>query len=104
MVSRADFTIVLLLLQGPLAMRFKESSLGLGGLNAYVSDYEQISDYCWHLQDYLLHSHDITDPVMEGIDDFDVLDVWDNVLCSPSSCFCLMVFRVSAVDGRSYVP
>jgi hypothetical protein len=47
---------------------------------------------------------------MEGIDDLDVLDVRDaisgiaetlNIIQRLSSCFCLMVFRVSVVDGHS---
>jgi hypothetical protein len=78
-VSRVDFPIVLLLLRGPLTLGLKKLSLGLRSLNAYVSDYEQISHYFWLLHGYFLHSLDITDSVMEGIDDFDVLDVRDSL-------------------------
>jgi hypothetical protein len=50
---------------------------------------------------------------MEGVDDLDVLDVRGGIpglqkrLIKSQilpSCFCLMVLRVSAVDGHSYVP
>jgi hypothetical protein len=33
----------------------------------------------WLLHGYLLYSLDIADPVMEGVDDLDVLDVRDSV-------------------------
>jgi hypothetical protein len=32
------------------------------------------------LRGYLLHSLNIVDPISDGIDDFNVLDVWDRVL------------------------
>jgi hypothetical protein len=74
-ISCIDLLIILLLLQGPLATRFKEPSLGLGGLNAYVSDCEKICHCFGLLHGDLLNSLNVTDPVMKGIDDFDVLDV-----------------------------
>jgi hypothetical protein len=39
-ISCVDFPIVLLLLRGHHATWLKEPSLGLGGLNAYISDYK----------------------------------------------------------------
>jgi hypothetical protein len=53
--------------------------LGLRGLNADVSNRKQIG-HCFQLfQGDLLHSLDVSDSIMESIDDFDVLDVWDSV-------------------------
>jgi hypothetical protein len=34
----------------------------------------------WLLHHDLLNSLDITHPITKGIDDFDVLDVWDSIL------------------------
>jgi hypothetical protein len=53
--------------------------LGFGGLYAYIGDCEQIDYRLGLLFGDLLHSLDITDPVVEGIDDLDILDVRDNV-------------------------
>jgi hypothetical protein len=78
--SRVDFLIIPLLLRGSPTSGLKESSPGLGGLNAYISDCEQIGHCFWLLHGYRLQSPNIVDPVSEGIDDFDVLDVWDRVL------------------------
>jgi hypothetical protein len=69
----------LLLLRGPHDTGLKEYSPGLGSLNAYVDDYEQIGHHFWLLHCYLLHSLDIANPITKGIDDFDVLDAWDSV-------------------------
>jgi hypothetical protein len=77
-VSHVNYPIILVLLPRPLATGLKESSLGLGGVNAYVSDYEQINHCFWLLHGYLLRGLDIADLIMEAIDDFDVLDVHDN--------------------------
>jgi hypothetical protein len=79
-VSCVDFPIVLFLLRGPLAVRLKNSIPGLGSLNTYVSNCEQIGHHFGLLHGDLLYSLDVTDSVMEGIDNFDVLDVWDSVL------------------------
>jgi hypothetical protein len=79
-VSCVDFPIVLFLLRGPLAVRLKNSILGLESLNTYVSNCEQIGHHFGILHGDLLYSLDVTDSVMEGIDNFDVLDVWDSVL------------------------
>jgi hypothetical protein len=75
-----DLPIVLLLLRVPLATWFKEPSLSLGGLNAYISDYKQISHCLGLLHGDFLDSLDIANPIMKAIDDFDVLDVRDSVL------------------------
>jgi hypothetical protein len=78
-IGRVDFSIVLLLLRGPLTSGLKESSLGLGSLVAYISDCEQIGHRFWLLHGYLLHNLDIANLITEGIDDFHVLDIWGSV-------------------------
>jgi hypothetical protein len=78
-VSCVDFLIILLLLRRPLAARLKKLSPSFGSLNAYVSDYEQISHRYGLLHDDLLHSLDAADSVVKGIDDLDVLDIRDSV-------------------------
>ncbi len=61
-------------------MGLKESSPGLGCLNAGVHDYEQIDHYLGFLHCDLFHGLDVANSVAEGVDDLDVLDVWDSVL------------------------
>jgi hypothetical protein len=78
-VSRVDFSIVLLLLRRPLATRLKKSSLGFETLNVYVSNYEQIDHHFGPLHGNLLHSLDVADSIMKGIDDLDVLDIRDGI-------------------------
>jgi hypothetical protein len=78
-VSHVDFSIVPLLLRGPLATRLKKLSLGFESLNAYVGDCEQISHHSWLLHNDLLHSLDVADTVTESISDLNVLDIWDSV-------------------------
>jgi hypothetical protein len=79
-ISCVDLTIVLLLLRGPLAPWFKEPCLGLKGLNAYVvSDCKQIGHHSGLIHGDLLNSLDITNLIVEGINDIDVLDVQDSV-------------------------
>jgi hypothetical protein len=78
-VSRVDFPVILLLLCRPLDMRLKKSSQGFRSLNAYVSDYEQIGHYFGFLHGYLLHSLEVPDSVVEGIDDLYVLNIRDSV-------------------------
>jgi hypothetical protein len=74
-----DLPIVLLLLRGPLATLFKELCSGLVGLDAHVSNCEQIA-YCLGLLHYnLLNSLDVTHSIMKSIDDLDVLDIRDSV-------------------------
>jgi hypothetical protein len=55
------------------------SSLGLRSLFAYICDCKQIGHSLGLLHGDLLHSPEITDPVAKGIDDLDVLDVWDDI-------------------------
>jgi hypothetical protein len=76
-VSHVDLEIILLL-RWHLAPRLKESSPGFGSLYAYVSECEQISHRLGLLHGYLLHNLDIANPVTEGIDDLNVLDVQNN--------------------------
>jgi hypothetical protein len=78
-ISRVNFSIILLLLCGQLAMRLKKSSLRFGNLNPCVSDCEQIGHHLGFLYGNLLHSLDIAYFVVEGIDDLGVLDIRDSV-------------------------
>jgi hypothetical protein len=78
-VCRVDFPVVLLLLHGPLATRLRESSLGFISLNAGVSGREQINHHLGLLHGDILHSLDVADSIVEGIDDLDVLDIRDRV-------------------------
>jgi hypothetical protein len=54
--------------------------LSLGGLNAHVSNYEQIGHSLGLLHCDLLNILDIAQPIVKDIDDLDVLDIWDSVL------------------------
>jgi hypothetical protein len=78
-VSHVDFPIILLLLRGPLVTRLKKLCLGFGSLNACVRDHEQIRHCFGLLHDDLLHILDVTDSVMKGVDDLDVLDIRDSI-------------------------
>jgi hypothetical protein len=78
LISCVDLLIILLP-QGPLATGLKESSLSLRSLYAYIYDCEQISHCLGLLHGDILHGLDITDPVVESIDDLNVLDVWDSI-------------------------
>jgi hypothetical protein len=63
----------------PLATRLQKSSSGFGSLYAYIGDRKQISHHFGLLHDYLFHSFDIADAIMEGVNDLDVLDVRDAI-------------------------
>jgi hypothetical protein len=65
--------------QWPLATRLQKSSPGFGMLYAYIGDREQINHRFGLLHGYLFHSFNITDAIMEDVNDFDVLDVWDAI-------------------------
>jgi hypothetical protein len=52
---------------------------GLRSLYTYIGDWEQIGYHLQLLLDNLLNNFDVTDPVMEGINDLDVLDIRDSV-------------------------
>jgi hypothetical protein len=78
-VSRVDFPVVLLLLHSPPATRLKKSRPDFRSLNACVSYCEQISHRLGLLHDDLPHGLDVADSITEGVDDLDVLDVWDSV-------------------------
>jgi hypothetical protein len=58
-------------------MRLQKSSPGFGSLYAYICDREQISHCFGLLHGYLFHSFDITDAIMKGVNNLDVLDVRD---------------------------
>jgi hypothetical protein len=60
-------------------MGLKQSRLGLRSLDAYICNYKYIGHHFWLLHGYLLHNLDITDPVTEGVDDLNVLDVRDSI-------------------------
>jgi hypothetical protein len=60
-------------------MRLQKSSPGFRSLYAYIGDHEQISHHFGLLHGYLLHCFDIADAITEGVNDLDVLDVWDVV-------------------------
>jgi hypothetical protein len=78
-VSRVDFLVILLLLHGPLTTRVKKSSPSFRSLNAYVSDYEQIGHHFRLLHCDLLRSLDVADSIVKGVDDLDILYIWDSV-------------------------
>jgi hypothetical protein len=78
-VSRVDFLVVPLLLRGPLTTRLKKSNPGFGSLNACVSDCEQIGHHFGLLHGDLLHSLNVADSVVEGVDYLNVLDIRDNI-------------------------
>jgi hypothetical protein len=78
-VSYVDFPAILLLLHRAHATRLKKSRLGFESLNAYISDCEQIGHHSWLIHGVLLHSLDVADSITEGINDLDVLDIWDSV-------------------------
>jgi hypothetical protein len=78
-IGHVDLLIVLLLLRGPLAVGLKESSPGLGCLDACVLNCEQIDHHLGFLHGDLLHGLDVADSIAEGVDDLDVMDVRDSV-------------------------
>jgi hypothetical protein len=105
--------LIVLLPWGPLALKFQKSSPGFGNLYAYIGDCEQIGHHLRLFHDDLLHSLDITDPVTEGVDDLDVLNIRDIISgvaetfdVVPKTLIMLLPdgFMASVVDGRSYVP
>jgi hypothetical protein len=93
-----------------LATRLQKFSPGFRSLYAYIGNREQISHRFGLLHGYLFLGFNIIDTITEGINNLDVLDVRDSIsgiaeildiIIETLSCFCLMVLRVSAVDGRS---
>jgi hypothetical protein len=78
-ISCVDFLIVLLLLRWPFDTGLKKSSPSLRSFNAYASDCKQIDHYSGLLHGDLLRSLDVTNSIMESIDDLDVLNVRDGV-------------------------
>jgi hypothetical protein len=79
-IRYVDLPIFLLLLfLGPLVTWIKELSLGLWSLDANVCDSQQIGHQFGLLHGDLLDNLDIADPITEGINDLDVLDVQNSV-------------------------
>jgi hypothetical protein len=106
-VSHVDFPVVLLLLRGPLATRFKKSSLGFESLNAYVNDCEHIDHHFGLLHGDLLHNLDAANSVVEGFGDFDVLDIQDSVSdvaemfqVVPEALIILMLDGLQSLNSR----
>jgi hypothetical protein len=60
-------------------MGLKESSPGLGCLNACVYDCEQINHHLGFLHSDLLCGLDVTNFIVESVDDLNVSDVRDSV-------------------------
>jgi hypothetical protein len=54
-------------------------SPGFESLYAYIADREQVSHHFGLLHGYLFHHFNITDAITEGVNDLDVLDVWDAI-------------------------
>jgi hypothetical protein len=52
-------------------------SPGFESLYAYIGDREQVSHHFGLLHGYLFHHFNIGDAITEGVNDLDVLDVWD---------------------------
>jgi hypothetical protein len=78
-IGCVDLPIVLLFIRGPIATWFKEPSSGLGGLNAYIGNYEKINYRLGLLHGNLLNSFDISHLIVKGIDDLNVLYVRDSI-------------------------
>jgi hypothetical protein len=79
-IGSIDIPIVLLLLPWrPLVSWFKESSSGLEGLHADVCNCKQIGHHFGLFHGDLLHRLDVANFVVEGMDDFNVLDVRDSI-------------------------
>jgi hypothetical protein len=79
-ISSVDLPIfLLLLLHGPLLLCVKESGLGLRGLDALICYCQPIDHIFWLLHGDLPNSLDVCDPIAEGINDFNIVDVWDSI-------------------------
>jgi hypothetical protein len=78
LVSHVDFSIVLLLLRGPLATELRKLSSGFRSLDTCVNHYEEADRHLGLLHGDLLRGLDVADSVTEGIDDLNVLDVRDS--------------------------
>jgi hypothetical protein len=75
-----DLSIFLLfLLWQPLVTWIKEPGSGLSGLDADICDCQQTGHHFVLFHGDLLDNLDITNPITEGIDDLDVLDVRDSI-------------------------
>jgi hypothetical protein len=63
----------------PLATGLQKSSPGFKNLYAYIGDHKQISHRFGPLHGYPFHSFNIVDAITKGVNDLDVLDVWDAI-------------------------
>jgi hypothetical protein len=63
----------------PLDTILQKSSPGFERLYAYIGDREQINHRFGLLHGYLFHSFNIADTITKGVNDLDILDVWDVV-------------------------
>jgi hypothetical protein len=54
-------------------------SPGFGSFYAYIGNHEQIGHHFGLLHRYLFYDFEIADAISEGINNLDVLDVWDVV-------------------------
>jgi hypothetical protein len=85
-------------------MGLKELSLGLGCLYAYICNCEQISHSLGLLHGDLFDSLEIADPVAEGVDDLDVLDVWDSITemfhVVPETLIILLLDDIQGLNSR----
>jgi hypothetical protein len=60
-------------------LRLQKLSLGFGSFYAYIGNGEQIGYRFRLLYRYLLHDFEIIDAILEGVNNFDVLDVRDAI-------------------------
>jgi hypothetical protein len=77
-IGCVDLPIILLPWR-PLAPGFQKSSLGFRSLYAHIGDYEQINHLLGLFHGDLLHSLNITDPILKGVDDLNVLNIRDSI-------------------------
>jgi hypothetical protein len=62
-----------------MAPRLKKSSPSFGAFYAYIGNREQVGHRFELLHRYLFHAFEIADAISEGVNNLDVLDVWDVV-------------------------
>jgi hypothetical protein len=60
-------------------LRLQKSSSGFGSFYAYIGNRDQIDHHFGLLHCNLFHSFEIADAITEGVNNLDVLDVWDAV-------------------------
>jgi hypothetical protein len=60
-------------------MRLQKSSSGFISFYAYIGNRKQIGHHFGLLHCYLFHNFEIVDTITEGINNLNVLDVWDAI-------------------------